>query len=126
MNNTTILRWFALSRVALGLWLSVAPDKPGEIWFGSAKHPASTRMLLRSVGARDVGLGLGLAANPRPASLWLRAGILADIVDTTAAVLVRHEVPKRNFFTGFIGALAYAVIGLAIALRAVSTGDSDR
>jgi hypothetical protein len=117
VNSSTFLRWFGLSRVAFGLWLAVAPQKPGELWFGGAEHPASTSALLRSVGGRDIGLGLGLAADPHPASIWLRAGIIADVVDGLGATLIRGRVPTKNFLTGLIGAAIYAVIGGMIAVR---------
>jgi hypothetical protein len=124
MTNSLIIRLFALSRVALGLWLTTAPGRPGTMWFGEARLPASTDALIRSVGARDIALGLGLAADPTPASLWLRAGILADAVDTVAAVIVRERIPRGNFFTGFVGALAYAVFGMAVAVAARNAGNA--
>ncbi|ORA31841.1 hypothetical protein BST20_25955 [Mycobacterium branderi] len=105
----------------MGLWLAVAPHKPGELWFGSAQHPASTSALLRSVGGRDIGLGLGLAADPQPGSAWLRAGILADIVDAVAAVLSRDRVPTRNLLTGLVGAALYAVLGAMVAVRGLTS-----
>lgn len=97
--------------MAFGLWLALAPGKPGEMWFGDKQHPASTSALLRSVGARDISLGLGLAADPRPDSRWLTAGFVADVGDVVAAVLIRDRVPTKNFLTGLLGALAYTVIG---------------
>ncbi len=112
-----MLRLFGLSRAAFGAWLALAPEKPGQLWFGDTSPAASTTVLLRSVGARDIGLGLGLAAQPTPASPWLRAGILADMVDAAAAVTVRDRVPPKNFLTGFLGGLSYAVIGTVIAFR---------
>lgn len=121
MNSSTLLRWFGLSRVAFGLWLVLAPQKPGELWFGSAQRPASTSALLRSMGARDIGLGLGLAADPQPGSAWLRANILADVVDAAAAVAIRDRVPARNFLTGLIGAALYALIGVLLAVRGRGT-----
>jgi hypothetical protein len=117
MTISTIVRLFGLSRAGFGLWLALAPRKPGEMWFGNSEHPASTTALLRSVGGRDVGLGLGLIADPAPDSLWLRVGILADAVDAGAALLVRDRVPKKNFLTGFLGGLSYAAIGAVIMLR---------
>ncbi len=117
METSWLLRIFGLSRVVFGAWLALAPSKPGELWFGESRPGASTAALLRSVGGRDVGLGLGLAADPRPSSLWLRVGILADAVDAAAALLNRDRIPAKNFLTGFLGGLSYAVIGAAIAVR---------
>lgn len=116
VSTPTFIRIFAASRVALGAWLSAAPTRPSQMWFGTDELPPSNSVLIRSVGARDIGLGLGLAADPSPTSQWLKAGILADVVDATAALLVRERVPRRNFLTGFLGALVYALIGVAIAV----------
>jgi hypothetical protein len=118
VTTSTFLRVFGLSRVGFGLWLAIAPNRPGHLWFGSETHPPSTAVLLRSVGGRDVGLGLGLASDPRPGSIWLKVGILADLVDALAVLLVRDRVPARNLWTGFAGGLAYAVTGTVIALVA--------
>lgn len=121
VSSSTFLRWFGLSRVVFGLWLAVAPQKPGELWFGNVEHPASTSALLRSVGARDVGLGSGLAADPHPRSMWLRASILADVVDAVAAVLSRDRVPAKNFLTVLTGASLYAVVGAIVAIRGTTS-----
>lgn len=94
----------------------MAPQKPGELWFGSTDHPASTTALIRSVGARDLGLGLGLVADPRPDSAWLKAGIIADVGDVIASFLNRDRIPAKNFLTGFVGAGLYVLMGCAVAL----------
>lgn len=94
----------------------LAPRRPGELWYGDSNPAASTTALLRSVGGRDVSIGLGLASSPTPDSLWLKAGILADVVDATAALLASRHVPRKNALIGFGGALAYAVVGGVVAL----------
>lgn len=110
------MRVFGLSRAAFGLWLMLAPRRPGEMWYGDSNPAASTTALLRSVGGRDVGIGLGLASNPTPDSLWLKVGILADVVDAAAALLASRRVPRKNAGIGFGGAAAYAVIGGVVML----------
>jgi hypothetical protein len=122
VNTTTFLRWFGLSRVAFGLWLTVAPSKPGEMWFGSREHAAPTTIVLRGLGARDVGLGAGLAGDPRPESTWLRIGIFADVVDAISAILLRDRLPGKRFLVGLIGGGLYAVIGAVVALRSANSG----
>lgn len=117
MNPTTAVRLIAYSRVALGVWLTCAPRTPARLWFGGDELPASTEVLIRSVGARDIGLGLGLATDPTPASPWLTAGILADAVDTGAALLVRGRVPRRNSLIGVLSAGAYTLVGAVLKAR---------
>lgn len=117
MTDATLLRWFGLSRVAFGLWLTLAPQKPGELWFGGTTLPVSSSSLLRSVGARDIGLGLGVATSPEHDLRWLQAGIIADIGDVAATALARNRLPTKNFLTGFLGALAYTAVGTVFVLR---------
>lgn len=100
----------------------LAPQRPGELWFGEPNPEASTTALLRSVGGRDVSIGLGLAADPTPDSLWLKAGILADVVDASAALLASRRIPRKNALIGFGGAAAYTIIGSLI----VRNGRSNR
>lgn len=118
MQLLTILRLFGLARLALGLWLATAPNKAGEIWFGSADQPASTIALMRGLGGRDVGLGLGLALNPQLAPSLLPIGIVADIVDAIAALLIHDRIPRKSFRAATTGAFVYAGVGTAIRLRA--------
>lgn len=117
MTISALMRVFGLSRVAFGLWLVLAPQRPGELWFGETNSEASTTALLRSVGGRDVGIGLGVAANPTPSSLWLKAGIIADVVDAAAALLASRRIPRKNALIGFSGAAAYTVIGGLMVLN---------
>lgn len=114
---TNALRLFGLSRLGFGAWLLLAPARPGQLWFGSGELPASTAALLRSVGARDVALGIGLALDPRPRSAWVAGGILADAADAAAASLNMRRLPKANALTGLIGGGLYAAIGSALWLR---------
>jgi hypothetical protein len=87
------------------------------MWFGSASQADSTIPLLRSVGGRDVGLGLGLAIDPKVTSALLPIGIVADVADAIAALLVRSRIPQKNFRAAFTAAVIYAGVGAAIMSR---------
>ena len=39
------------------------------------------------------------------------------MVDAAAVLTVRDRVPPKNFLTGLLGGLSYAIIGTAIAIR---------
>ncbi|BBY04673.1 hypothetical protein MSEO_51720 [Mycobacterium seoulense] len=82
--------------MALGLWLALAPQRPGELWFGEPDPPAAGTALLRCVGGRDLGIGLGLTANATPDSLWLRVGILADVIDGVATLAASRQMPRAG------------------------------
>ncbi|MGD1281509.1 hypothetical protein ACKUUI_05085 [Mycobacterium seoulense] len=125
MTTSTLIRAFGLSRMALGLWLALAPQRPGELWFGEPDPPASGTALLRCVGGRDLGIGLGLTANATPDSLWLRVGILADVIDGVATLAASRQMPRAGALVGFLGATAYSVIGI-LMLRAGRDRTADR
>lgn len=118
---STVLRIFGMSRVTVGLWLALAPKVAGEKWFGSANQPDSTTALLRSVGGRDVGLGLGLAIDPRATSSLLAIGVVSDVVDAIAAMLVHDRMPRKNLRAAVSIAAIYAGIGTAIMWRTSAT-----
>ena len=65
-------------------------------------------------------MGIGLASDPKSTSTststLLQVGILADLIDAAAALLIRDRIPEKNFRTGFGGGSLYAVIGAVIAL----------
>jgi hypothetical protein len=117
MQMSTLVRNFGWARVAVGTFLAVAPNKAGEKWFGSVGQNISTTALLRSVGARDVALGLGLVKSPQSTSTLVPIGVFADVVDGVAALLVRDQVPSKNFRTAFTGAVAFASVGTVIMLK---------
>jgi hypothetical protein len=98
--------------VALGVGLVVAPGLAARTWFG--EDDASTRLLLRSIGARDVALGAGLlrSDDARP---WLTAGIVADAVDAVASLRAAGDVPAAKLLPGT--ALAALFVGLGALER---------
>jgi len=75
---------------------------------------ATTRMLARTIGIRDLVLGLGTlhGAARGAASPWMRAGIASDVGDVALAVRSRGEV-------GASGALAAALIPLPVIVAGV-------
>jgi hypothetical protein len=117
VNTNTTIKLFGWSRAALGVWLALNPRLPATVWYSDRHLTPAVTALTRSVGIRDIGLGLGLAADPVPGSNWLKAGITVDIVDALAPVLIRRDIPKSNLITGVVGALAYAVLGFVLARR---------
>lgn len=114
-DNLTLV--FGLSRVFFGLLLLLRPATTERIWFGSDTGSAATTSLLRSVGGRDVALGLGLVANDGTKARWLLAGVLSDVADVVATTIVRQRVPRKNYLIGFFSALAYAAVGAILAIK---------
>jgi hypothetical protein len=100
-------RVLAASRLALGVAVLVAPEKVTARWLGKhAAHPA-VRYLARSLGARDLALGVLVLATlddpelgPR-AQAWCAA---VDSVDALATVAARSDLPPA----GVAGTVAVA------------------
>jgi len=86
-----------------------------------ARSCGTTRSLLRGVGAREIGVGVGLLAGKRPAggTLWLR--VLGDALDLSllfAAMATPRA--KRQRLLGAVGAIA----GIALLDVAAATMQS--
>lgn len=80
----------ASGRLLLGAAFCLAPSLAGR-WAGEAADAQGTRMVVRSVGARDAVLGLGtLASLDEPAQLrrWLVASSVCDATDLAATAAV--------------------------------------
>ncbi|HEY2572007.1 MAG TPA: hypothetical protein VGI27_11055 [Solirubrobacteraceae bacterium] len=97
----------AAGRAALGVAVLVAPEAVTSRWLGAhASHPA-VRYLARSLGARDLALGilaLRTLDDPDIAPQVLAACALADSVDALATIAVRSQLPPA----GAIGTVAVA------------------
>jgi hypothetical protein len=81
------VRALALSRMALGAAMLLAPGPLLRSWLGREAGAPMPCLLARSVGGRDVALGLGtLLALQHQGSVrgWLEATMLADAGDALA------------------------------------------
>jgi hypothetical protein len=95
----------ARGRIAIGVVALLAPGLVARTMFGRAGSEGGTRLFARMVGARDLGLGLGvLVALDRgaPARGWLEASALVDGIDAAACLLARHHI-RSSMFPGALG-----------------------
>jgi hypothetical protein len=111
----TPARVYAVTRIALGAWLLVAPMAFGGKWFAAPQDPLLTGANLRSVGGRDLGIGVGLllADRHRP---WLWLCAFCDVLDAGMVLLASGKFSERDTMAGVVGALSYALVAIAIAL----------
>jgi hypothetical protein len=97
----------AAGRAALGMAVLAAPEAVASRWLGEhASHPA-VRYLARSLGARDLALGvlaLRTLDDPRVAAKVQAACAVADSVDALATLAVASELPPA----GAVGTVAVA------------------
>ena len=86
----------ARGRIALGAGLVLAPALAGRAWIGADGGRPGAKLLARGLGARDVGIGLGVVIaldRGAPVRGWLEASALADAVEFVATLGARDEVP---------------------------------
>jgi hypothetical protein len=107
VEQSDIARAVAAGRVLIGTALTLAPGPAAAGWIGRDSSRPGSQAMIRGLGARDLGLGLGvLYAASSGSSLrpWLAASALADAADFAATVIHGDKFPS----TGRIGALAIA------------------
>ncbi len=111
----------AAGRAALGVAVLAAPEQVTARWLGesNAKDPV-VGDLARSLGARDLALGLlTLAALDDPV-MGSRAQLLCalvDGVDTLATILARAALPRKGAFATVLIAGASTGGGLYLSRR---------
>jgi hypothetical protein len=84
-------------RVALGVISLLGPGLVGRTMTGPEGGTGGMRLLVRMVGARDLGLGLGvLLALDRGAPVrgWLEASAVVDGIDAGACLLARRHLRR--------------------------------
>jgi acetyl esterase/lipase len=108
----------AVGRTALGAGVLVAPEAVTSRWLGdNASHPA-VRYLARSLGARDLALGvLALCTldDARVAPQVTVACAVADSVDALATIAARAELPAAGAIGTVVVAGGAAVAGFYLA-----------
>jgi hypothetical protein len=105
-------------RIAIGAVSLLAPGFVGRTMIGRAGSEGGTRLFARMLGARDLGLGLGvLVALDRDAPVrgWLEASATVDGIDAAACLLARRHI-RTSVFPGVVGlAAAGALLGAWLA-----------
>ena len=87
-------------RIAIGVVSLLAPGLVGRTMTGPDGTTGGTRLFARMVGARDLGLGLGvLLALDRGAPVrgWLEASALVDGIDAAACLVARRHLRPSVF-----------------------------
>jgi hypothetical protein len=95
----------ARGRIAIGVVSLLAPGFVARTMTGRAVSEGETRLFARMVGARDLGLGLGvLVALDRDAPVrgWLEASAAVDGIDAAACLLARDQI-RTSVLPGAVG-----------------------
>ena len=115
----------AFGRIGLGIGYTLTPALALRAWPGrpatTAADGALLRMMARSTGGRDIGLGVGaLFAMKHNSSVrgWLEAAMLADVADAVAILIAFRHLPRTKAVLMLGAALGTAAAGQRLA-RAV-------
>jgi hypothetical protein len=117
-------RAVAAGRIALGASYLLAPGLALRMWPGrpgsTPEDRAMARLLARSVGGRDVALGVGALlalAHDTPARGWVEAGMLADTVDALAIAVAFRRLPRGRALAMLAASVGTAAAGRWLAGR---------
>ena len=109
-------------RIALGLGYTLTPGLALRLWPGRPPttdgDAALLKMMARSTGGRDIGLGLGVLLAQKhetPVRGWLEAAMLADTADAVAILLAFRHLPRAKAVLMLGAALGTAAAGRALA-----------
>lgn len=118
----------ARGRIAIGVVSLLAPGLVGRTITGHDGSKEGTDLFARMVGARDLGLGLGLLValdRGAPVRTWLEASAVVDGIDVAACVLARHQI-RTTVFPGVVGlAAAGALLSGWLARQLDATESSE-
>ena len=109
-------------RALSGVSFLVAPERAQRLWSQREATDPTARLLLRSMGYRDLLIGAGLVAaglrHTERVPAWFLASAGADVADLIGGLAVRDELPDRDHITGIGGAAMGVAVGVAGALAA--------
>jgi hypothetical protein len=116
MNPRQTARLLAGGRIVFGAALLLAPQRVTRRWVGEYAESPAVRSLARSIGVRDVVLGMialhtvdHLQIGPR----WQATCATVDSVDLLAALIARSDLPAG----GLAGTVALAGGAATVGFR---------
>jgi len=112
----------ACGRIGLGISYILTPGLALRLWpgrpAGTEADGAMLRMMARSTGGRDIGLGLGVLLAQKhdsPVRGWLEAAMLADVADAIAIAIAFRHLPRVKAVLMLGAALGTAAAGRKLA-----------
>lgn len=112
----------ATIRIAIGVAAMAAPGLVLRPWVGAvAPEDAGGRLLGRSIGVRDVALGVGAVLAGRhgaPQRGWIEAGALSDTGDFVATLIAFPSLAKPTRW-GVLAMTAGAIVAGGIVAPCV-------
>jgi hypothetical protein len=119
MEEKALAVSLARGRIAFGVVSLLAPGLLARTMTG--RSDGGTRLFVRMVGARDLGVGLGLQValdRDAPTRGWLEASAVVDGIDAAAFLLARPHL-RPGVLPGTVGmAAAGALLSAWLARQA--------
>jgi hypothetical protein len=115
MEPEKAARGLAINRLLIGSLLTLFPTRTARGWIARHSRNEGARLFARALGARDVGLAVGMLGALRegtPARPWAQAAVLADGVDFGATFAARHALPAGSLGFGLLMSGASTALGL--------------
>lgn len=113
----------AWGRVGIGVGAIASPTLMARPWIGGDARSSGSRVLARTMGGRDLALGIGalraLRRSEQEARPWVALGGMADAVDALATVLSFGSLPRRSRW----GILAVTVGAAVVSTRVAAALD---
>ena len=105
MEERDLAVTLARGRIAFGVVSLLAPGLLADAMLGGGRSDGGRRLFVRMIGARDLGVGLGLHValdRDAPTRGWLEASAVIDGIDAAASLLARHHL-RPGVFPGTFG-----------------------
>jgi len=127
MEERDLAVTLARGRIAFGVVSLLAPGLVARTMTGSDESGGGTRLFVRMVGARDLGVGLGLQValdRDAPTRGWLEASAVIDGIDAAACLLARHHLRPAVFPGTLVLAATGALLSAWLARQLDPAGRS--
>ena len=105
MDERDLALSLARGRIAIRVVSLLAPGWGGRTVTGLDGSEGATRLFARMVGARDLGLGLGVVValdRGAPVRGWLEASAVVDGIDAAVCLLARRHI-RTTVLPGVVG-----------------------
>jgi hypothetical protein len=115
-----LAQFVALGRVAIGVTALCAPTIMTRPWIGAGAEGADARLLARTMGGRDLALGLGtlraLGVDDAEARPWVALAGMADAVDAAVTVAAMRRLPRTTRWAVLAATVGAAVVSFRVAV----------
>jgi len=110
----------ALGRIGIGCTALVAPTLMTRPWIGDGAGTADARLLARTMGGRDLALGIGtlraLTVDDAEARPWVALAGAADAVDATVTILAFRRLPPLTRWGILASTVGAALVSFRVAV----------